>query len=49
MPEKAWAPARERFLALRRNLLPPSTEPWDPAAWEAWLGEIRREAAASEG
>jgi beta-N-acetylhexosaminidase len=48
MPEKLWAPARERFSALRKNLLLPSSAPWDPAAWNVWLGDIRHEAAASQ-
>ncbi len=47
-PEKLWTPARERFLALRKNLLPPPAGAFDLPAWEQWLAEIRREAAASE-
>ncbi len=49
LPEKCWAQARERFLTLRRNLLPPPTGAFDRLAWEAWLAEVRLEAAVFAG
>lgn len=47
LPESRWAPARARFLALRKNLLPPPRDGFDPGAWRLWLEEIQREAAGS--
>jgi len=47
-PEKLWDGARERFLSLRKNLLPPQSEPFNQLAWDAWLANLRREAAAFE-
>jgi len=43
-PERLWAPARERFRTLRRNLVP-CAETFDRPAWEAWISELHREAA----
>lgn len=45
MPEKSWAPARERFLTLRKNLLPRRGSSFDRLAWESWISELQREAA----
>jgi len=47
MPENLWAPARQRFLALRRNLIPPDAETFDASGWAAWLSAVRTEAAGS--
>jgi len=48
-PEPLWSPARDRFLALRKNLLSPAAGSFDRRAWDAWLEEIHTEAAASQG
>jgi len=47
MPETLWSQARSRFLALRKNLLPPDPGAFDRLAWNAWLAELRREASQS--
>lgn len=48
LPESCWVPARARFLSLRKNLLPPPRDGFDPGVWTLWLEEIQREAAASQ-
>ncbi|MBK8794576.1 MAG: hypothetical protein IPN59_15995 [Holophaga sp.] len=46
MPEALWAPAREQFLQLRKNLLPHDSAPFDQAGWSVWRSELRAEAEA---
>lgn len=47
-PERA-EPALARFRSFRLNLLAPSPDPFDAQAFAAWVGEVKAEAAASEG
>jgi len=43
-PETLWRPALERFRTFRSHLRPISG-PFDRAAWEAWMEELRASAA----
>jgi len=43
LPEALAAPAAARFLALRQSL-PGDPGPFQPAAWSAWIREVRAEA-----
>jgi len=46
LPESLWAPALERFRSLRSGLKPALDGPFDQAAWDAWMVEVKRAAEA---
>jgi beta-N-acetylhexosaminidase len=47
LPRALWGPAAARFDALRRQLDTPLPD-WEPAAWAAWVGAVRRAAEGLE-
>ena len=44
LPEDLWSPALERFRTFRSQLSPAPDGPFDRAAWEAWLEELKESA-----